>query len=289
MIFESNQSHPDWVAFLLEKTMTKEEAMTVITQCAVKLGHTPSVAELKDMGGLERYHLRRLFGSHRGAVEACNLQTGGAGYELTLDELFLDWARVVRVMRKIPTVPDYQLMSKYSPAPLTRRFRSWLCVPHGMKQHAERQGLAEEWKDVLEIVSKSNNEGEEGGSISGSISGSGTALKVPFNGPVYGPLIQAPGVAHGPVNEMGVVFLFGAMAERLGFVVHRIQAEFPDCEAMQNIGNDRWQRVRIEFEYESRNFLKHMHDIRQCDLIICWRHNWPECPLEVLELKSVLQ
>ena len=23
-------------------------------------------------------------------------------------------------------------------------------------------------------------------------------------------------------------------------------------------------------------------------MIICWRHNWPECPLEVLELKSLL-
>jgi hypothetical protein len=23
-------------------------------------------------------------------------------------------------------------------------------------------------------------------------------------------------------------------------------------------------------------------------LIICWRHNWPECPLEVLELRKVL-
>jgi Homing endonuclease associated repeat len=23
-----------------------------------------------------------------------------------------------------------------------------------------------------------------------------------------------------------------------------------------------------------------------CDLIVCWKHNWPECPLEVLELKN---
>jgi hypothetical protein len=52
-----------------------------------------------------------------------------------------------------------------------------------------------------------------------------------------------------------------------------------------------WQRVRIEFEFESRNFLKHRHKKDGCDMIICWRHNWPECPsnIEVLELSKVLE
>jgi hypothetical protein len=78
------------------------------------------------------------------------------------------------------------------------------------------------------------------------------------------------------------------MAQQLGFVVHRLQTEFPDCEAMRRVGDERCQLVRIEFEFESRNFLKHMHEASGCDLIVCWRHNWPECPLEVLELKRVL-
>ena len=50
---------------------------------------------------------------------------------------------------------------------------------------------------------------------------------------------------------------------------------------------ERWQRVRIEFEYE-QNFLAHMHPADKCDLIICWSHNWQECPLEVVELKSAV-
>jgi hypothetical protein len=45
----------------------------------------------------------------------------------------------------------------------------------------------------------------------------------------------------------------------------------------------------MEFELQSRNFLEHQHDPTKCDLIICWEHNWPECPLEVLELKTVLR
>jgi hypothetical protein len=44
----------------------------------------------------------------------------------------------------------------------------------------------------------------------------------------------------------------------------------------------------LNFELESRNFLVHEHATTDCDLIVCWSHNWPECPLEVLELKSVV-
>ena len=47
-------------------------------------------------------------------------------------------------------------------------------------------------------------------------------------------------------------------------------------------------RVRIEFEYESRNFLTHMHSTSECDLIVCWSHNWLDCPMEVIELKSLV-
>lgn len=43
----------------------------------------------------------------------------------------------------------------------------------------------------------------------------------------------------------------------------------------------------IEFEYDSRNFLQHMHDMKDCDLIVCWKHTWKECPVEVIELSRL--
>ena len=105
--------------------------------------------------------------------------------------------------------------------------------------------------------------------------------------PFYGqPLLPWP-MAYAPVNEIGVVFLFGVLCWQLGFFVHRVQAEFPDCEAMRRVGDDKCQLVKIEFELESRNFLRHRHDPAKCDLIVCWRHNWPGCPLEVIELSKV--
>jgi hypothetical protein len=88
------------------------------------------------------------------------------------------------------------------------------------------------------------------------------------------------------VNELGVVFFFGMFAHPLGFRVVSFQPGFPDCEAMREVQPGKWQRVRIEFEYESRNFHKHRHSRKGCDVIVCWRHNWKECPrdLEVIEL-----
>ena len=91
-----------------------------------------------------------------------------------------------------------------------------------------------------------------------------------------------------PVVATGVLFLFGILAAQLGFVVARLQTEFPDCEEMREVAPGVWQRVRLELEYESRNFVRHLHDPQGCDLIVCWVDNWPQCPLEVIELSKVL-
>jgi hypothetical protein len=95
-------------------------------------------------------------------------------------------------------------------------------------------------------------------------------------------------LTYAPTFEGGVIFLFGTMARELGFAVSRIRPMFPDCEAMREVRPGVWQRVRIEFEFESRNFLAHGHDVTGCELIVCWNHNWEGCPLEVLELRSVV-
>lgn len=103
--------------------------------------------------------------------------------------------------------------------------------------------------------------------------------------------IDFRGLRHEPVNEQGVVFLFGMLAKELGFMVEALQKGFPDCEAKRQIAPDRWQRVNIEFEFESKNFREHGHPVNGCDLIVCWRHNWNDCPerIEVLELSRVIE
>ncbi|MGZ4845773.1 MAG: homing endonuclease associated repeat-containing protein [Candidatus Angelobacter sp.] len=108
---------------------------------------------------------------------------------------------------------------------------------------------------------------------------------------VYGEPLGLAAMAHAPTNELGVLFLFGIVAADLGFRVERLQAAFPDCEAKREVAPGKWELVFIELEIYSRNFKAHRHDPRGCHVIVCWKHNWPDCPewLEVIELSKVVK
>jgi len=108
---------------------------------------------------------------------------------------------------------------------------------------------------------------------------------------VYGEPLGLAAMAHAPTNELGVLFLFGILAADLGFRVERLQAAFPDCEAKREVAPGNWELVLIELEIYSRNFKLHRHDPKGCHVIVCWKHNWPDCPewLEVIELSKVVK
>jgi hypothetical protein len=109
--------------------------------------------------------------------------------------------------------------------------------------------------------------------------------------PLLGAPTGLPAFPYEPVNEMGVMVLFGMLAPQLGFVIESVQSSFPDCEAKIEVEPGRRQHFRIEFEYESLQFKLHGHDPLKCDMIICWRHNWKNCPpnLQVLELSKIVR
>lgn len=67
-------------------------------------------------------------------------------------------------------------------------------------------------------------------------------------------------------------------------------ANYPDCGAKRRVdrSRNRWQRVLIEFEFRTSNFREHGHDPGGCDVIVCWEHDWPDCPVEVVELRRVI-
>jgi hypothetical protein len=103
------------------------------------------------------------------------------------------------------------------------------------------------------------------------------------------PFDRSP-MTNAPVNELGVMVLFGMVAAGLGLQVESVQGKFPDCMAKRQVAPGKWQHLRIEFEYESKNFRLHGHDPKGCDMIVCWRHNWKECPaeIEVVELSRLV-
>jgi HNH endonuclease len=108
--------------------------------------------------------------------------------------------------------------------------------------------------------------------------------------PLLGPPMQRNAMSYEPVNEMGVVMLFSMWADRLGFVIEFAQARYPDCKAKMEVEPGRWQDVNVEFELNSSTFVEHGHDPDKCDLLICWKHDWAECPerIMVLELSRLV-
>jgi HNH endonuclease len=270
--------------------MTKQEVKEAIVACAEKLGHVPSVTEFTKMMAISRQRVRRHFGSYTRALAECNMEsrgTGGGNNRVPLEKLLLDWATVAQTVKKVPSMGEYEMLGKYSTRPLVRAFGSWRQVPYGLKAFAESHGLAEPWQAELGLVGGTDSGTAAGTAIAPATSSTHWSATL-LNKPAYGrPMWPGP-IANAPVNELGVVFLFGAMAWQLGYVAQRWQTEFPDCELIRRVSEDKCQLVRAEVEYESRNFLKHMHEISGCDMIICWKHNWPECPLEVLELSKLI-
>ena len=264
--------------------MTKEELAAAILTINEKLGRAPSRTELMKQAGVSQRNLRKHFGTYQRALETCGVTRNGAGQRVGMEELFQDWTGIARRLKKVPSLADYEQLSKYSVSPLLRRFGTWNKVPDEMKLHADEHGLAEEYKDVWEAIERRT--GRQ--SNVPKPCAPPCVPKIMEDRPMYGPLLQGCPLVFAPTNEAGVLFLFGAMSERLGFLVLLVQTAFPDCEAMRVVAGNRLQRVKVEVEYQSRNFLKHMHDLKGCDMIVCWEHNWPECPLEVLELKSVV-
>jgi hypothetical protein len=270
------------------KTVTKEEVIAAMTESADTLGHAPSFPELRKLTQVILWDIRKNFGTYGRALQACGLTRHGGGYKLDMKALFREWAEATRTLGKVPTMFEYEEHGGSSCRALMRRCGGWSNVPIRMLEYARQENMQEEFADVLDTVANCLQFPSGRGRPSSLPTSMPTRPKIMVDQPMYGePLLACP-LSCAPINELGVVFLFGAIARQQGFVVSRIQAEFPDCEALRKVERERWQRIRIEFEYESRNFLVHDHRIAECDLIVCWNHNWADCPLEVLELKSLV-
>ena len=100
--------------------------------------------------------------------------------------------------------------------------------------------------------------------------------------------INFRGLVYAPVNEMGVVYLFGLLSPELGMYIEEVRPQFPDCTA-RRLTDRGWEHIRIEFEYTATNFLTHGHDPAKADLLVCWENDWPTCPLPIIELRKLVE
>ncbi|HET8889372.1 MAG TPA: hypothetical protein VFQ41_10750 [Candidatus Angelobacter sp.] len=268
--------------------MNKAEIVKAIQKCARKLRRNPTLREV-EAAGVTRGILYDRWGGLGNAMAAAGLTTTGAGFLRPDSTVLLDWAAVARKLGKVPSAQEYVRTGQYHHLTFMGRFKHWSKVPQAFARFARESRMEQDWKDVLELVAR-HAAAQANPVRKGRFSRSIKSTVLPGQ-PIYGPPLALPELAHEPVNEAGVIFAFGVLAGRLRFCVHRMQTEFPDCEAVREVARGQWQKVRVEFEFESRNFLKHKHDPNGCDVIVCWFHNWPECPpnIVVVELSKIMK
>ncbi len=268
---------------------SKQQILDSIRAVAKQLGRTPSHAEFFGRAEFTKYTLAKFFPKWNDAVRAAGLKPRRLRLKLQDSDLLRDWGETVRRKRAVPSRRGYLLEGKYEPRTLEKRFGGWSCVPQAFRNFAKGK---REWAGVVALLPVSKREEEAPGNQASRSSPPNGAQRVQLRArPTYGDPMDFRGLRHEPVNEQGVIFLFGMLARELGYMVEAMQTGFPDCEAKRRVGPGRWKRVDIEFEFESRNFRDHGHPASGCDVIVCWRHNWPECPegTEVVELSSVIK
>ena len=107
---------------------------------------------------------------------------------------------------------------------------------------------------------------------------------------LVGDPINFRGMAHAPTNEAGVVALFSMVARDLGATSRKSAPTSPIAIVRRENGRA-WEELAVEFEWDSRSFKDHGHDPAQCDMIVCWHHNWVDCPadIEVIRLSEEIK
>jgi hypothetical protein len=89
-----------------------------------------------------------------------------------------------------------------------------------------------------------------------------------------------------PTNEMGVVALFIEFRKELGFpIIEVIRTNFPDAAVFEEASKG-YVRKYIEFEFRSSGYRSHLKSKRKCHYVVCWEHDWKDCPIPVIELKN---
>jgi hypothetical protein len=178
------------------------------------------------------------FPSWREAVRAAGLTPDMTNVRLDDSVLLEDWGRLVRELRQIPTRHQYRSHGNYSPGVFDGHFGPWSGIPIKFRLFAEAMP---EWNDVIALlpVTTAPQKPADAEMIvehDRSPTFSDHSFHAKLGGrPTYGSPIDFRGLRHEPVNEQGVVFLFGMLARELGYAVEAVQTGYPDCEAKRQI------------------------------------------------------
>jgi len=272
--------------------MTKPQLLAAIKKCARTLGRTPNRGELRRSMKIKDTWIWKHFRTVSNALREAGLEPRGPGHKASLRKLMEDWAGIARKLGRPPSREEYKRAGEYNIGTLVVRLGAWSNMSARFCEVAKAENMEREWADVLTIAR--NWEPWPSGRRGSEADPAMTAAlrpRIRLEREVFGPPCDLPGLRYEPTCENGVMFAFGQVAHKLGFAVEHIQTRFPDCVAMREVAPGKWQRENVELELYSRNFVEHGHDAKRCDTLVCWVHDWAECPrhIEVIELSKIIR
>lgn len=230
------------------------------------------------------------FGSWNAAVEAAGLAPISPGPQLEPrriddEELLLDLMRLYKEYGKPPTLAIISAKGRFSPPSYRSRWGNHIkAFELAKKKFADDPPVSSE--EML-VAAQSRTNVKAVRVVPETIK----PVVPKKKRTVFGEPIDFRGLRFAPVNEQGVVYLFGMISHELGYLIESVRTSFPDCEGKRCFDkqNNQWEHITIEFEYRSSHFKDHGHDPDQCDVVVCWIHDWDDCPVEVLELRDAIR
>ncbi len=256
--------------------MEREEVIAELQRVANLIGkQAVSRREFQRRARFSYAVVDRTFGSWNKGIEAAGLAPDTKRAGIPDSDLEAEFRRVQEILGEVPTSDEFSAHTNLSVDVYQRRFGRW-------------SKAVEHYTGVPAATPQAKPKASTDGSQEKPIGERPEALLGAGGKRVFGTPLDFRGLRHEPVNEQGVVFVFGMVARDFGFLVEAVAIAYPDCTAKRKVRGG-YIAVNIEFEFKSSNFREHGHDPSQCDLIVCWEHDWPECPVEVLELKSKLR
>lgn len=231
------------------------------------------------------YRVVRDFGTWHAALEKAGINVSPFfKKEVPLRKLANDFLNVAIELSRVPTIIQLARRSKHADNTFSKKFG-------GYKEFkiraidflfSSKAKMPSNIRNILEIErQRLENAGLKKQSIE--------TISTPHS---QGRTLNFRSFVYAPTSEPDVTCLFGAVAEDLGFEIISTRAPFPDCEARRKVPGSRretFKKCLIEFEFSSLDYKKHKHPINGCDLIVCWIHNWKECPIEVMELEKEIR
>jgi hypothetical protein len=103
---------------------------------------------------------------------------------------------------------------------------------------------------------------------------------------IVGDLIGKRNIVYAPINRAGVLGLFCRLLDEFDMLLEETAADCGYVIARRRVDNG-WERVKINLAYRSSEFSD--GNPEDGDLLICWHHDWPGCPLKAFELKALFE